>query len=102
MFPARFLPIGFIECLTPGKERPVFRKKYLVIGISATMTLSNGHEIQADDLHQQIHELVKLIEQTEFANPLDDDVITDRRIYRACLDWRVNALIDESLQVSPG
>jgi hypothetical protein len=43
-----------------------------------------------------IQMLVQLIAQTEFVDSVDDEVMTDRRIYRACLDWRLAELVEQS------
>ena len=48
-------------------------------------------------LLETIQALVHLIAETEFAEPLTDDVMLDRRIYRACLDWRLAALVEQSV-----
>jgi hypothetical protein len=43
-------------------------------------------------LLNEIQLLVTLIEDTEDADPIDDDVITMRRVYRDCLNWRLEEM----------
>lgn len=60
------------------------------------MTEVHGHEIHGSDLNTCIRELVKAIAETEYADPVDASILDERRLLRACLDWRVEALIDQS------
>jgi hypothetical protein len=45
-----------------------------------------------EQLLKEIQLLVKLIEDTELADPIDADVMTLRKIYRDCLNQRLEEI----------
>ena len=53
-------------------------------------TYSHSRKVNMQEkLLEEIQLLVSMIEYTEFADPIDVDIMTMQRIYRDCLEWRL-------------